>query len=285
MLPGGKSILFAALSSPEDEISVVVRSLESADEKVLFAGGPNFYFLTIGYLVYQLRNDVVARQFDPETWELGRPVTLLQGVYQVNRRTALHFDVSVSGSLVYLQGTELGPGTPVWVTREGSEDEALADSPLGGLQNPRLSPDGSRFAMIVQADVWVYDVAGRPPSKLTFDGGNFSPLWTPDGQRVVYEGNSGSGSSKSAVREIQALWAVLADGSSDVPERVSPEGHFHPHGWSADGSDLVAAQLDVPSVDIVRWPIAEPDKLGACRELLPRSNNQQLTSHPWSVSC
>ena len=25
--------------------------------------------------------------------------------------------------------------------------------------------------------------------------------------------------------------------------------------------------------------------LGACRELLPRSKNQQLTSHPWSVSC
>ena len=26
-------------------------------------------------------------------------------------------------------------------------------------------------------------------------------------------------------------------------------------------------------------------RLGACRELLPRSKNQQLTSHPWSVSC
>ena len=146
------------------------------------------------------------------------------------------------------------------MTREGSEEEALADSPLGVPQHPRLSPDGSRFAVSVQGDVWVYDVAGRPPIKLTFDwdnfseptsgSGNFSPLWTPDGQRIVYERNLNS---------LSSLWAVSADGSSTVPEQVSPAGHFHPHGWSADGSELVAVQLDVP--DTVRWPIAEPDRL------------------------
>ncbi len=261
MLPGGRSILFAAVSSAGEEFSVVVRALESGDEKVLFTGGPSFDFLTGGYLVYQMETNVVARRFDPETWELGRPVPLVQGVYRV---FAAHFDVSTSGSLVYLQSTELASGTPVWVTREGSEEEAVADSPLEVPQNPRLSPDGSRFALSVGGDVWVYDVAGRPPIKLTFDGetfpalalgsGNLSPLWTRDGQRIVYERNSDPS---------RQLWAVSADGSSAVPEPVSSEGHFHPRGWSADGSELVAAQLDVPAVNIVRWPIAEPEKLEA----------------------
>ena len=83
MLAGGRSILFATVSSAGDQISVVVRSLESADEKVLFTGGPNFDFLAAGYLVYQLEDDVVARWFDPETWALGRPVPLLQGVHEL----------------------------------------------------------------------------------------------------------------------------------------------------------------------------------------------------------
>ena len=33
------------------------------------------------------------------------------------------------------------------------------------------------------------------------------------------------------------------------------------------------------------WKAQLHEPLGACRELLPRSKNQQLTSHPWSVSC
>ena len=58
----------------------------------------------------------------------------------------------------------------------------LTASPLESPQNPRLSPDAERFAIVVEGDIWVYDVSGRPPIKLTFDGGHsFSPLdtgWT-----------------------------------------------------------------------------------------------------------
>ena len=55
-----------------------------------------------------------------------------------------------------------------------------------GLINVRLSPEGKRLALIVSGDLWVYDLTGRPPIRLTFDGGNDMPLWTRDGQRLIY---------------------------------------------------------------------------------------------------
>ena len=255
MLPGEKSILFAA-GSRIDDLQVVVRSLESGNEKVLFGGtGGALHFLATGHLVYPLDNDIVARRFDPQTWEVSEPVPLLPGVFRLDLGP-LQFNVSDAGSLVYLPGSELLMGTPVWVARDGSEKEALAASPLANPQNPRLSPDSERFAMVVEGDIWVYDVTGRPPIKLTFDGPHNSPLWTPAGQRIVYESGAGSDSTPG-------LWALSADGSGGAPERVSPEGHFHPHGWSANGSELVAVNVDAPdsSTDIVRWPIAEPANL------------------------
>ena len=62
----------------------------------------------------------------------------------------------------------------------------MVDAPLEGLVNVRLSPEGKRLALILSGDLWVYDLTGRPPIKLTFDGGNDMPLWTRDGQRVIY---------------------------------------------------------------------------------------------------
>jgi dipeptidyl aminopeptidase/acylaminoacyl peptidase len=106
--------------------------------------------------------------------------------------------------------------------------------------------------VVVAEDLWVYDVAGRPPIKLTSDGGHYSPLWTPDGQRLVYEA-AGPGPT---------LVALPADGSTGKPQAVSPVGHFHPAGWSGDGEELVAVRVATPGgtrEDIVRWSLAKPD--------------------------
>ena len=47
------------------------------------------------------------------------------------------------------------------------------------------------------------------------------------------------------------LYSVPADGSGGAPEPAGPEGHFHPHGWSADG-ELVAVRMSNNSGDLVR---------------------------------
>jgi Tol biopolymer transport system component len=72
-------------------------------------------------------------------------------------------------------------------------------------------------------------------------------MWAPDGRRVIYESSSPA-----------ALMALASDGTSTAPEPVSPEGHFHPHAMSADGTEIIAVVLDTGTIgsqtgaDIVR---------------------------------
>ena len=108
-----------------------------------------------------------------------------QGIHRGGSR---YFSVSRTGVLAYRQ-RQIVTGTPVWVDRAGRELASVVDTPLDELINVRLSPDDSRLAVIAGGDVWVYDLTGRPPVKLTSDGGNDMPLWTPDGQRVIYRQN------------------------------------------------------------------------------------------------
>src|SRR5207302_6007320 len=111
--------------------------------------------------------------------------------------------------------------------------------------NPKLSPDGRKLALIAGGDLWVYDLEGRPPIKLTFGGNRYAPLWTPDGRRIAHEANS-------------VVVAVPADVSGGAAEPMSPrEGHYHPHGWSADGRDIILAALPGPShtPDIVKFSL------------------------------
>jgi hypothetical protein len=150
----------------------------------------------------------------------------------------------VSSTLVWVDRSSRE--TPLVVDRNGRETPLIA-APLLNAHHPRLSPDGRRLALVVAGDVWVYDLGGRPPIKLTSDGGHFVPFWALDGQRIIYETTP------------SRLLSVPADGSAGQPTPVSPEGHFHPHGWSLDGRDLIVVRTDgsPTAPDIYRLPIAE----------------------------
>jgi Tol biopolymer transport system component len=120
----------------------------------------------------------------------------------------------------------------VWVDRKGAEQPLPA--PPHAYANPRLSPDGRQVALdITEAsrDIWTYDLTRDTLTRLTFEGINQLPVWTPDGKRIVYRsGKSGGGGAN--------LFWKLADGSG-AEERLTTSQYVQtPSSFSPDGKTL-----------------------------------------------
>ena len=79
----------------------------------------------------------------------------------------------------------------VWVDREGGQ-ETLDDLSPDAYTSVQVSPDGTRLALEIddaagRGDVWTYDLARGTRNPITTDPArDHSPLWTPDGQQVVF---------------------------------------------------------------------------------------------------
>jgi serine/threonine-protein kinase len=180
-----------------------------------------------GHVLYAENGTMMARRFDPRRLEfVGDPIRV-SGVDRVHVAEVFPaMSASANGAIAYRRAGS-DRASLVFLTRDGKESRSIA-SGLEAANHPRVSPDGRSLALVVGGDLWRYDLEGRPPVKLTFDGA-LSPVWSPDGRRIVYEGGG-------------TLRAVPADGSGK-PEDVAPKAHFHPHAFTADSRDVIAVQL------------------------------------------
>ena len=191
-----------------------------------------------GHLLFMQGSRLLAQPFDDARLELaGDPMVVAEAVgsYDVRWRS---FSASRTGTLAWRNAA--AANSVLWMDAAGG---ALETGRIGGLDDPRyprLSPDGRRLALVVAGDLWAFELEeNRPPIRLTFDEPSDaigSPLWTPDGEAIVYEGDG-------------SLYRVSADGGSP-PEPIGPAGHYHAHAWSPDG-DLIAVAISGESGDLV----------------------------------
>jgi Tol biopolymer transport system component len=117
---------------------------------------------------------------------------------------------------------------------------------------PRVSPDGRRLALIVSGDVWVHELNGAPPTRLTSSGAYLSPVWSADGGQIVVE------------HSFVGLAAIAADGTEQKTRAISVPGHFHPVALSRDGRVLAVeidrkTNEDLRFASIVSWQMEKPD--------------------------
>ncbi|MGH7475593.1 MAG: amidohydrolase family protein [Longimicrobiales bacterium] len=110
----------------------------------------------------------------------------------------------------------------------------LDDGPVRArlVQSPQISPDGRRIAFSVLARVYVLDLAGAQPRRLTAEQDwEFQPAWSPDGQWLAYVTWSADGGH---------IWRMRADGRGG-PQRVSQHAAFYTDlAFSPDGARIVA---------------------------------------------
>jgi TolB protein len=148
-----------------------------------------------------------------------------------------HADVSRDGRRIVFE-TRAGIRGALWTAAaDGSGIRQISGTaptyyslPMG----PALSPDGSQVAYFhaeagPNGDFWVIPLAGGTPRRLTSDlreGG--WPVWTPDGNAVVFS---------SARAGSRTLWQVPAQGGSPVPLTTGAGEDDQPE-ISVDGRQL-----------------------------------------------
>ena len=130
------------------------------------------------------------------------------------------------------------PGTPM------TPDNTVApDTSQTALSAPivvALDPDGGE-----QYKLYLIDTDGSVPRRLTpenseITGGESAPVWSPDGQRLVFVGYVGDGVD---------LFTINADGT-ELRNLTNIAKHTTQPSWSPDGARIVYVRSDADSRDI-----------------------------------
>ncbi len=262
VLPNGKGALFTIVRSTEDQYDIAAVDLRTNGVKVLVRGTYARYSPS-GHIVYSdASGGLFALSFDAKALATrGAPIPLVSGVSRGEGGVA-HFTLSETGVMMYATGGGGGSEELVWVDRQGGT--APTDSTLRGpFYEIALSPNGRRIAMsspdAALGNIWIKDLPNGPLQKLTLEGDNFTPSWSPDG-RTVYFISVRSGSS----------WALYGrrvdEGANPFPVTPHVQG-MRSASVSPDGSwvvytvtqDIFARRTkgDTATVRLVATPAAE----------------------------
>jgi serine/threonine-protein kinase len=229
LLPGGEAVLFTiTMRGGIEQAQVAVLDLRTGERRTVLRGGSHAQYVAPGYLVYGVAGTLRAVAFNVRRLEtVGAPVPVVEGV-AMTPQGGIDASVADDGTLVYVRGQGEVQRTLVWVDRQGQEE--LLPAPPGLYSVPRLSPDGTKLAVVVnagqEADISIWDLVRQTLTRFTFGGGLNNPVWTPDGRRIVW----GSG----------ALFWQAADGTGTV-ERLAETNTsgLIPYSVSPDGTRLV----------------------------------------------
>ncbi|HSH74823.1 MAG TPA: hypothetical protein VLA09_03980, partial [Longimicrobiales bacterium] len=248
LLPGGRAAAFTEFGGGLDDAFIAVADLETGAITRLSLRGLRPQWAPSGHLVYGTADgSIVAVPFDPAKREVtGAPVSLLEGV-MVRVSILAEFAVSQAGHLIYLSGE--APDLSLALVDSVGIEEILVED-LREPEGPRASPDGRRIALAQidagHTDIWVYDRRERTMTRMTFEGNNRYPVWSPDGTRIAF-----SHSPDRSPR--RAIWWVAADGSGTPQELFDGEGDEWEVAWLPNGRDLVVRSISGTSTSRDLW--------------------------------
>ncbi len=129
----------------------------------------------------------------------------------------------------------------------------LDDFPkIAGVSNVAISPDGKQIAFVLtrqnlKTDIndrtlELYDVATKTARALTFERkGLASPAWSPDGTKLGFLADYGTGDDVN-----QQLWIMEMRGGDAVAATKAPKG-VEEFAWRPDGGAIAFVAPDEPS--------------------------------------
>lgn len=234
-LPGGDALLFTLRY--EDRTQVALLDLARRETTVLTEGANPQYI--DGWVVFVRGRSLWAAPLDGSRRALAEDATVvLQGLEPGTEGLNAHYAIGSDGTLIYIPER----ASPLvrrllWIDREGFSE--AAGVPDRAYTRVAVSPDGERLAVAFAdggaSDIWVFDRTRGTLSRVTFfDGVDTAPVWTPDGQAIVFRSDRDGG----------GLFQTAADGTGDASRITSPEGVVHtPYDWTPDGEWLVFSEF------------------------------------------
>ena len=237
-LPGSTAVVVSVhgVGGPNFTLQLI----SEGERKVLF-GGPGH---VVGAPVYSPTGHLLFERSDtnPGIWALPFSLDRLEVegpafiVIQGGQIPSLAED----GTLLYVREGVAAVRRMVWVDANGGVEQVLDESkPYGAV---RLSPDGQRLVFQVGDgpgnDLWLHDLERSITAKLTHSGGiNASPLWMPDGERIVFSSDRGGRGWD--------LYIMSADGSSEPTLVFDSDVYIWPSSVSSDGRFVVFSEFDI----------------------------------------
>jgi Tol biopolymer transport system component len=188
LLPDGRTLLYSYRPSTPGEWQIAIQPIAGGERQILVAEGADGRVTSTGHLVWLHDNVLFAQAFEARQLS-GVPVPLVQGVRFACNTATGQFALSENGSLVFVPGAAADTnGQLVWVDRTGREEPIGA--PPDRYRTPRISPDGTRIAVLTgvdQGDIGIWDITRKTMSRLTSGPESENTIaWSPDSKWIFF---------------------------------------------------------------------------------------------------
>jgi Tol biopolymer transport system component len=257
-LPDGQHFLYTATAGtccPPSRPGVVrLASLDTsrgevalfeADSAVSYADGHLLFRAGEGSLMAQ-PFDLAARRLTGDAFPIAQEIS-----WEGSRYVAV--SVSEMGTLVYGESDALTAERLTWFDRGGRLIGTVGEE--AAYSSIKLSPDERRVAVgmgtgsPVNRDIWLVDLGGNAPSRLTFDpGADQSAVWSPDGRRIAFEATR---SGRVSLRQQSTAVTTADEAVLDDPNNLQ----LTPTDWSADGRYIAYTSTSSGSSDVWVLPM------------------------------
>jgi Tol biopolymer transport system component len=232
VLPGGKIALCTIWKGSLQTASVGWVDLMTGEMRILIDRGTSPRYSNSGHIIYANTDGaLLAVPIDLKSLKVTGSAVVLEDHINVWDTGLADFSISQNGALAYIPPT-LQQNSLVLVDRQGKEQIVLEEK--SDYLRPRFSPDGKRVVVQIQekgmSDIWVCELERKTLIRLTFQGNNHHPTWTPDGKRITFS---------SGGMDEDDIFGVPADGSGPPELLYQADGMQQVRTWSRNGKWLL----------------------------------------------